>query len=172
MVRRILVISLLTLAPIAANADPISLHWAGEDPSLVSVSVGRTAIRQSSNFATEVRLEYRWGSQLKFLKFFGGVMANSTGALHEFAGVLVDIYLGDHIVLTPSFAPGLYQSGSQWDLGFPIEFRSQLELSFRISSAFRLGINANHISNARLGHRNPGVEAISISYVIPLWPAS
>lgn len=94
-------------------------------------------------------------------------MANSAGSLHAFGGFLLDVYLGDRFVVTPSFAPGLYSAGRGKDLGFPVEFRSQLEVSYRFSSGTRIGVGMNHISNAKLGHINPGIESVSFTLSTP-----
>src|SRR3546814_8920873 len=86
-----------------------------------------------------------------------GAMVVSHGEMYGYAGVLVDIYFGRRWVLTPSFAPGLYWKGNSddpKDLGNTIEFRSQLELSYRFDDRSRLGIGFNHMSNASLGDRS------------------
>ena len=60
--------------------------------------------------------------------------------LHGFAGLLIDLYLFGRVVITPSFAPGVYYAGRGKDLGFPLEFRSQVELSYRFLSGARIGV--------------------------------
>ncbi len=157
----------LVLAASTSGASPLSLDAPGADPALVAISVAHTGLRHSTEFAGEARLEYRSAERLWILKPFGGVMANSVGTLHAFAGVLLDVYLGEHFVLTPSFAPGLYSAGKGKDLGFPVEFRSQVEVSYRFWNGSRIGIGMNHISNAKLGRINPGIEALSITFSTP-----
>lgn len=94
-------------------------------------------------------------------------MANSAGTVYAFAGLLVDIYWGEHFVLTPSSAGGFYSAGQSKDLGFPIEFRSQVEFSYLFLNGSRIGIGINHISNAKLGRINPGIEGLSITISTP-----
>ena len=85
------------------------------------------------------------------------------------AGVLVDIYLGRRFVLTPSFAPTWWRGKTDTlDLGYPLEFRSQMELSYRFNDRSRLGLAISHYSNASLGDTNPGTETVSVYYSIPL----
>ena len=85
------------------------------------------------------------------------------------AGVLVDIYLGKRLVVTPSFAPTIWRGETdQLDLGHPIEFRSQMEMSYRFNDRSRLGLAISHYSNASLGDTNPGTETISLYYSVPL----
>ena len=69
---------------------------------------------------------------------------------------------------TPSFGAGFYDNGSGKNLGNDLQFRTSLELSYKLKSNNRVGISISHISNANLGDKNPGVEILSISYHIPL----
>lgn len=75
------------------------------------------------------------------------------------AGIGVDCYLTRHLVFTPSFEPGFYSKGKSRDLGFPIQFRSSVELALEKCNGARVGTQFYHISNASLGHRNPGINA-------------
>jgi hypothetical protein len=152
--------------------SPISLEMSSDDRPLVAVSLAHTGLRRSSEFATEARIEYRSFAQFWIFKPFGGMMANSNGTLHGFAGLLIDLYLFGRVVITPSFAPGVYYAGRGKDLGFPVQFRSQVELSYRFLSGARIGVGVNHISNAKLGRINPGIEAISITFSTPGLPAA
>jgi hypothetical protein len=144
--------------------SPISLEMSSDDRPLVAVSLAHTGLRRSSEFATEARIEYRSFAQFWVFKPFG--------TLHGFAGLLIDLYLFGRVVITPSFAPGVYYAGRGKDLGFPLEFRSQVELSYRFLSGARIGVGVNHISNAKLGRINPGIEAISITFSSPGFPAA
>lgn len=159
--------ALCILAATTARASNLSLEAPGDDVPLLAISVAGTGLRHSTELAGEARVEYRSAERLWVLKPFGGVMANSLGTLYAFAGVLLDVYLGEHFVLTPSFAPGLYSAGRGKDLGFPVEFRSQVEVSYRFSRGSRIGVGMNHISNAKLGRINPGIEALSITFSTP-----
>lgn len=138
-----------------------------DDPAFVAISAGYHDILDDHE-AFEGRLEYRHDKKLWIFKPFLGAMATSDEAAYGYAGILVDIYFGRRWVLTPSFAPGLYREGDGKDLGGTIEFRSQLELSYRFDDRSRLGISFNHISNASIYDRNPGTETLAITYAIPL----
>ena len=76
-----------------------------------------------------------------------------------------DVRIG-RLTLTPSFAPGLYRPGRGIDLGYPLEFRSQFEAGYRIRGRSRIGVAFSHMSNAGLGATNPGVETLTLDYVI------
>ena len=67
---------------------------------------------------------------------------------------------------TPSFALGYYDRGDSKDLGYNLEFRSQIEFSYKLKSS-RIGFNLNHISNASIGDTNPGTESATISLIRP-----
>lgn len=151
------------LAAMAFIAGPAQ----ADDPKFLALSAGYYDINDDHD-AFEGRIEYRHDKKFWIFKPFAGVMATSDEAVHGYAGVLVDIYFGRRWVLTPSFAPGLYRDGDGKDLGGTIQFRSQLEFSYRFDNRSRLGISVNHISNASIYDSNPGTESVAITYAIPL----
>ena len=102
------------------------------------------------------------------MKPFGGIMANTNGAVYLFSGFYIDIPIASFLFVTPSFAPGLYHKCDSKNLDFALEFRSQIEVSYVFSNHSRIGFSFNHISNASLGDENPGVESLALTYVIPL----
>ena len=165
-------IKLLALAGLLASAlftIPSGPARAEDDPSFFSFTGGYFYFNRQKNTAFEGRVEYRGGASDKFWIFkpMGGLMGTSDGSAYAFAGVLVDLYFGNRFVLTPSFAPGLYYKGNGLDLGYALEFRSGLELSYRFDDRSRLGIGVSHMSNASLGHINPGEETLFLTYSIP-----
>lgn len=157
------VVAIVLMAVAAFVAGPAR----AEDPAFLAVSAGYYDINDDYD-AFEGRVEYRHDRKFWIFKPFAGVMATSDEAVHGYAGVLVDIYFGRRWVLTPSFAPGLYRDGDGKDLGGTIQFRSQLELSYRFDDRSRLGLSVNHISNASIYDSNPGTESVAITYAIPL----
>ena len=99
----------------------------------------------------------------------------SDGAIYGLGGILMDVFFGRRLVLTPSFGAGAYFDGDGKDLGSVIEFRSQVELAYRFNDRSRLGVAISHISNASIGSDNPGTEIVTIYYSIPfekVFPAS
>jgi lipid A 3-O-deacylase len=84
------------------------------------------------------------------------------------AGVGYDVTLGRRWVVTPTFAPGYYRKGNGKDLGYPLEFRSQLELGYQFGSGYRFSIAISHVSNAGLGQGNPGQESLTLVWELPL----
>jgi hypothetical protein len=156
------------LAPVSALVVVAGAAPArADDPDFIALSVGYYDILHNEEPAGEARIEYRSDKKLWIFKPFVGLMGTTDGVVHAYAGILVDIFLGRRLVLTPSFAPGLYHEGDGKDLGHVVEFRSQIELAYRFDDRSRLGISFNHISNASIGDHNPGVETLAITYAIP-----
>ena len=61
-----------------------------------------------------------------------------------------------------SFAPGIYMQGGEVDLGYPIEFRSGVEMGVRFKRGWQVSLSYDHRSNADLGSPNPGLETIEL----------
>ena len=151
----------LSVAPAPAMAD---------DPAFISFGGGSYDWNRQKDEGTEFRIEYRHDEKfLGALKPFVAAAATTTDSYFVGAGVLMDVYLGRRIVLTPSFAPHFYSGGNtKLDLGHAIEFRSQIELAYRMDNRARLGIAVSHYSNASLGNTNPGTESAILYYSMPL----
>lgn len=99
------------------------------------------------------------------------VAAGTHGERYVAAGFFCELPFFSRFVLTPAFAAGWYDPGDDdddFDLGFPLEFRSTLQLDWCFHSGVRLGIAAFHLSNASFGLHNPGTEAITLVLSIPL----
>ncbi len=139
-----------------------------DDPSFLTLGLGYFDMNKQDNDAVDFRLEYRHGQKFWIFKPWIGVEATSDGAVYGAAGVLIDVFLGNRVVLTPSFGAGYYEEGDGKDLGHEIEFRSQIEVSYRFDDRSRLGLAFSHISNASIGADNPGVEILNVYYSVPL----
>lgn len=138
-------------------------------PRFLNVGLGVYDIIHNPSNAL-VQLEYRsFIKKCHYLRPLVGVMATDKASLYMYAGIAGDIFLGKSFVLTPSFAPGIYFQGKGKDLHFPLEFRSSMELSYIFGNQGRLGAQFYHISNASLGRKNPGAEALLLFYAIPLY---
>ena len=80
------------------------------------------------------------------------------------SGLQKAISLTDNFSLVPSFSVGLFQSFDEGkDMGYPIEFKSEVELYYDFSQKSYLGLSWNHISNADIGDKNPGADSILFS---------
>ena len=102
--------------------------------------------------------------------FFGKLSPISGGFLTEnsafylYTGAQVEYDLG-LITITPSFAPGYYNYGSGKDLGYPLEFKTEVQMSLNLSDSTQLGMSYNHISNASLGTKNPGANSYMLNFL-------
>lgn len=82
---------------------------------------------------------------------------------------MADFKIGSSVYITPSFGAGLYNDGgSDKDLDYPLEFRSQVESGYEFTNGQRLGVAFGHISNADLGDDNPGTEILNLYYHVPV----
>ncbi|MSO93527.1 MAG: acyloxyacyl hydrolase [Rhodospirillales bacterium] len=140
-----------------------------DDPDFLSIGAGYFDFNRQKDPGGEFRLEYRSDYKLWIFKPFVAAAGSSTGHTFLGAGVLIDLYFGNRIVMTPSFAPQWYRGGNKdLDLGHALEFRSQLEVAYRFDDRSRLGLSISHSSNASIGDKNPGTESIMLNYSVPL----
>jgi len=93
----------------------------------------------------------------------GGFLTENS-AVYLYSGVQSEFDLG-FMSITPSFAPGYYNSGDGKDLGHPLEFKTEVQLSFDLSEESHLGMSYNHISNASLGTKNPGANSYMFNFL-------
>lgn len=119
--------------------------------------------------STDIRFEYLFGNPLFYVfKPMIGLEGTTDSAAAVFGGIVADWIVRDHWVIAPSFAAGLWLSGSGKDMGSPIEFRSQLEMGYRFENDWRLTAQVSHISNADIGDKNPGSEVIGLYVRAPV----
>jgi lipid A 3-O-deacylase len=96
--------------------------------------------------------------------FFGNISPITGGFITEnsaayiYSGIEWNINMGS-FEFTPSFAPGLYHEGDGKDLGHVLEFKTEVQLSYTLSSSTSFGMSYNHVSNASLGDKNPGANS-------------
>ena len=149
---------------------------AGASKGFLGLSIGYFSVLDSHDHAADLRLEYRPDTPvfLKYIKPWAGIEATSDGTVWAGGGFLLDLKIKDRFAITPSLGVGYYNKGnSEIDLDYPLQFRSQLEISYIFQNDSRLGLAFSHMSNAGLGDHNPGVEALMLSYVFPLnWLSS
>ena len=139
------------------------------DPAFLTISGGLFDFNRQKDDGGEFRLEYRSDKKVAIFKPFGTAAVATNGMTFLGGGVLVDLFFGKRVVLTPSFAPTLwFGKTDDLDLGHIIEFRSQLEMAYRFNDRSRIGLSISHYSNASLGDKNPGTESLMLNYSIPL----
>ena len=156
-IRRLAFLALVASGPAAA-----------EEGALVAISAGEYNTVDQSRAAAELGLQWRGGGRWWVFHPIVGGMVTHQGAMHGYVGFTFDLPLGPHVVVRPSFAPGLYRQGGGKDLGYPLEFRSGLEIGWRLSGGTRVGAEFYHISNASLGDKNPGENSLMLVVAIPI----
>ena len=93
-----------------------------------------------------------------------GGFITGNNAFYLYTGIQAEYKIGDFII-NPSFAPGYYGQGGGKDLGFPLEFKTELQLAYDFSDTTHLGMSYNHISNASLGDKNPGANSYMLNFL-------
>ncbi len=154
----------------------LAIAPARADPALVSLGVGGTDIlNQQVKAAADFRLEYRSG--LSLLPFFedtfkvkpwAGFETTSRQSIFGGGGILIEIPLGPHWVLTPNVGVGAYGRSNGKNLGSVFEIRSTFEGGYVFNDGSRLVASFGHTSNAGITRHNPGTEAAVVSYQVPL----
>ena len=64
----------------------------------------------------------------------------------------------DSIYLNLSSSAGIYSNGDGKDLGNVLQFKSEVNLFYRLGKSSRVGLGSHHISNAGLSSVNPGTN--------------
>lgn len=136
------------------------------DPPTGAVSLGTFDLADRDP-PTEVGIEVRLRPfQLGPIALAPVVGATATGddGLWGYGGVRHDLELSARWILAPSFAVALFDEGDGKDLGGPVEFRSGLELAYRLRGGNRLGFVFYHLSNAGIYERNPGANSFALTF--------
>jgi lipid A 3-O-deacylase len=115
-----------------------------------------------------IQVEYRWEINCHHWRPLAAFFITTDRSFYVCGGMSYDIFLGKKVVLTPSFSPGLYYHGDGKRLGFPLNFRSAMDLSYVLPNQGRLTVQFNHISNARMLWKNPGADSLIFFYAIPI----
>jgi lipid A 3-O-deacylase len=94
----------------------------------------------------------------------GGFITDNSAA-YIYTGIEWNVNMGNKMLFTPSFAPGLYHEGDGKDLGHVLEFKSEVQLSYAPSKNTSFGVSYNHVSNASLGDKNPGANSYMFNFI-------
>lgn len=159
----------LTLIPLLAITSlPVQARDIESERSFLSLSIGAYDALDH-NTAIDFRAEYRpYLPQTGAIQPWIGAEITSAGTLWGGGGALMNFNLGRGFTFTPSVGVGLYaKGGSDLDLNYPLEFRTQAELNYQFGTGQRIGLAVSHMSNLGLGDHNPGTETIGIYYHIP-----
>lgn len=133
----------------------------------ISVSAGVfDIVNENNDTAAEIGVEYHFAPLESAYNLIPtvGFAVNADKAYWLYGGVRYDFHVNQKWVLTPNWAIGYYNKGDSTDLGADIEFRTGLELAYKLTDNSHLGVGVYHLSNAGLANRNPGSNSIILSY--------
>jgi hypothetical protein len=144
---------------------------AGDDEAspLLVLTAGRFNIKHPEDGPFGGGIEYRWAPLGRWKLIPGvGFTAGGGGVAYGYASLRYDFRLGRSWVLTPVFGAGAFNASQDVDLGYGLEFKSGLELTYRTPGGYRAGLLVYHLSNGGLSERNPGTEVLELVFGIPL----
>jgi len=145
-------------------ADEASLLCIGAgifDPIQEGYSAG------TAGYSAASLVEYRLGRKFLFTGPLVGILTNSDGGVFGYGGFFFDFAVGP-LRFEPMFSVGGYRRGESKRLGGVFEFHTGANFAYRFERGTRIGIEMNHISNADIHHRNPGVELLLVTLMFPL----
>ena len=93
-----------------------------------------------------------------------GGLITADGAAYAYTGIQAEYGLG-FFKFTPSFAPGYFYEGDGKKMGSPLEFKSEIKLSYDLSENTQFGMALNHISNADIDATNPGADSYTFNFL-------
>ncbi|HYN20440.1 MAG TPA: acyloxyacyl hydrolase [Thermoanaerobaculia bacterium] len=170
LVRAPLSVLLLCSAPAVAQLLPLG------SPEYVSASSGAFEIFNNDPAAYEAGWELRFAPR-RFLLLprwapdlipVAGVMAGSRNILYGYAGWRMEIPVGERWVTSGGSAAGIYYRGYSKNLGGALEFRSHVELAYRLPKEARVGICLYHLSNGGIFDFNPGSNSLVLTFAARL----
>lgn len=156
--------SVLSLFPAVVLSMSLVVPASAQDRTdHIALSAGSFDVLNTTR-SVEVGFEVRFAPRAFELRPVIGVAANSDEGGYVLAGLRRDFDVGERWILTPHFGVTLIEEGDGKDLGHVVEFRSGVELAFRLNQRSRLGISFYHLSNAGLDETNPGSESLVLLY--------
>lgn len=96
-----------------------------------------------------------------------GATVNADGASYGYLALRYDLpfqWIPDPLEITIFSGGGIYSAGDGKDLGGPWEFRSGLDVGYRLSERAALGLSYYHLSNAGIYEPNPGSESLHLVF--------
>ncbi len=134
-----------------------------ENLPVIQFGAGIYDIRRS-NATSELQIEVFFPTKLSFIRPMASVMASGKRDMFASIGTGIPIRLSNTFVFLPSLCGGIYQHGSGTELGYAMEFRSNLEITYELTNHSYIGIGVYHFSNGSLSKTNPGLESLLLSY--------
>ncbi len=158
--------SVLTAALLSAT---MLVSGAAHATEYLTGTLGWYDATQQDNEATLFGAEYRFEPIQYGIRPIAGVFGTTDSSFYGYGGLQWDIELiANQLYVSPNFAAGAYKAGDDGKrLGGVIEFRSGIEVAYQMPNQQRVGLAFNHMSNANIYNKNPGVETALVTYSIP-----
>ena len=164
-IRHPFIVTFIMLLLAGAGTPAHSQGVDGENKILIRVGTGLYDVRRPN--ATAFRqVEIGFMHEENTLQPFAGFMSTTTEDSYGYLGLLAEVPVVNQVQALVRFAGGIYTRGTGTNLGFPLEFRSELELAWQWTSQSRIGIAFSHLSNGAFSDVNPGLEILSLTYSI------
>ena len=128
------------------------------------MALGSFDIRESGTAIGQ--LEYQFATDWSGFRPQAGLFVTEDSGGYLYAGIGHPFTLSEQWSLSPSLSAGYFHQGAGKDLGYDVEFYSQLRLDYKLANNARVGLGIGHISNASIGDSNPGAETVYLSYSI------
>lgn len=157
----------LALAPFLSLAAPLA---AQEFVGGFGIADFHNSTAESGAFVSGDYLGARDWSLFGFEAGLGAtVQVHQEGDIFLGVGLQAQRELRSGWFIEASLMPGLFEEGTTAnDLGSTLEFRSLIGVGRELRNGNRVSVALSHISNASIGDRNPGLNALSLRYHIPL----
>jgi lipid A 3-O-deacylase len=169
---RTLLAAFLVLGLSGGSARAQWFNTGDGEPAFLTFQGGAFDVLHEETRGAQLGLQYRPAFKFLYANPMFGINGSTVGNAYIYGGVSFDIFIGNRLVLRPSFGPGLFLRNGGKDLGHIIEFRTGVELAWRLDDRSRIGVEISHRSNAGLGDGtcpcNPGEESLLLSYHLPL----
>ena len=165
------------LAPFAVAAPasaPTGAPTAATDPKSSAPAAGTSWVALGAGVAQifdpdlrgMVTFEYRYAAGPLRASPWLAAEATTTDRFFGF-GASLDIPIGQRTILTPAFGGSMYLEHDGLGLGWHLEYRSSLEVTWPVGGA-RIGAAFAHFSNMGLGNHNPGTEILRVMWIVPI----
>jgi len=151
----------MKLMPLLLSAGLISTALNAEESSL-NMALGSFDFGKSGTAMGQ--LEYRFSANWSGIRPQAGLFFTVDSGAYFYAGIGYTFSINEEWSVIPSLSAGYYNQGAGKDLGYDIEFYSQLKLAYQLASDASIGLGVGHISNAGIGDSNPGAETVCLSY--------
>jgi lipid A 3-O-deacylase len=140
----------------------------------LAISEGVCGIVRPKDQTATFQLEYQPTTLTQPCSWFGvrpqlGFFITARAASYLYGGFRFEFTPVSWFIITPGIAGGFYIQGNGKNLHFPIEFKSSFEIAVQFKEkSRRIGLQFYHLSNASIGSRNPGTEALVLNFGIKL----